>query len=150
MLQPLVSGICKRRLFFCACFFNLLLASATRLAMAGFRGDTDDAMEVPPEDFLDSLEAINIRWRNYQRMLFTSKGAFIIFPHYTSNQGLWLPFLDECGVIFSSNAVTIFRGLSGSESGSTSSVISTESSSSVSAPPNSFDSDTLLCFIYKK
>ena len=61
MLQPLVSGICKRRLFFCACFFNLLLASATRLAMAGFRGDTDDAMEVPPDDFLDSLEAINIR-----------------------------------------------------------------------------------------
>ena len=57
---PFVSGICKRRLFFCACFFNLLLASATRLAMAGFRGDTDDAMEVPPEDFLDSLEAINI------------------------------------------------------------------------------------------
>ena len=75
MLQPFVSGICKRRLFFCACFFNLLLASATRLAMAGFRGDTDDAMEVPPEDFLDSLEAINIRWRNYQRMLFTSNST---------------------------------------------------------------------------
>ena len=72
MLQPFVSGICKRRLFFCACFFNLLLASATRLAMAGFRGDTEDAMEVPPDDFLDSLEAINIRWRNYQRTLFSS------------------------------------------------------------------------------
>ena len=83
MLQPFTSGICKRRLFFCACFFNLLLASATRLAMAGFRGDTDDAMEVPPEDFLDSLEAINIRWRNYQRMLFTSKGAFITL-HFKS------------------------------------------------------------------
>ena len=76
MIQPFVSGICKRRLFFCACFFNLLLASATRLAMAGLRGDTDDAMEVPPEDFLDSLEAINIKWRDYQRKLFYSKGAF--------------------------------------------------------------------------
>ena len=41
--------------------------------MAGFRGDTDDAIEVPPDDFLDSLEAINIRWINYQRMLFSTK-----------------------------------------------------------------------------
>ena len=83
MLQPFVSGICKRRLFFCACFFNLLLASATRLAMAGFRGDTDDAMEVPPEDFLDSLEAVNIRWRNYRRKLFSNKGVFAVLFHTT-------------------------------------------------------------------
>ena len=83
MLQPFASGICKRRLFFCACFFNLLLASATRLAMAGFRGDTDDAMEVPPDDFLDSLEAINITWINYQRMLFSSKGIIAVLFHTT-------------------------------------------------------------------
>ena len=94
MLQPLVSGICKRRLFFCACFFNLLLASATRLAMAGFRGDTDDAMEVPPEDFLDSLEAINIRWRNYQRMLFTS--IFAVLFHTTLQ-------IKVCGYLFLMN-----------------------------------------------
>ena len=53
--------------------------------MAGFRGDTDDAMEVPPDDFLDSLEAINIRWINYQRMLFSTKGYGNPVPHYTSN-----------------------------------------------------------------
>ena len=96
MLQPFASGICKRRLFFCACFFNLLLASATRLAMAGFRGDTDDAMEVPPDDFLDSLEAINIRWINYQRMLFSTKGIIAVLFHTTLQ-------IKVCGYLFLMN-----------------------------------------------
>ena len=64
--------------------------------MAGFRGDTDDAMEVPPEDFLDSLEAINIRWRNYQRMLFTSKGVFAVLFHNTLK-------INVCGYLFLMN-----------------------------------------------
>ena len=65
--------------------------------MAGFRGDTDDAMEVPPEDFLDSLEAINIR--NYQRMFFFSEGAFILLNEYfhTTLQ------IKVCGYLFLTN-----------------------------------------------
>ena len=38
MFEP---GICKRRLFFLACFFSLLLASAIKFAIAGFLGETE-------------------------------------------------------------------------------------------------------------
>ena len=50
----ILPGNCSLKLALSACRFNLLFDPPTT---AGLLGDTDDATEVPPDDFRDSLEA---------------------------------------------------------------------------------------------
>ena len=102
------------RLFFCACFFNLLLASATKFATAGFLGDAEEAIDVPPEDFLDSLEAEIKYKKTLVNSPLTCRSNLNFYIMITGKKFCYLsniPFREEEGVIFSSNADTILRGL---------------------------------------
>ena len=64
-------GSCNLKLALSACRFNLLFDPPTT---AGLLGDTDDATDVPPDDFRDSLEALTVTKIKIRKLKF-SKGS---------------------------------------------------------------------------